>query len=101
MVYVLWMAVMVLVSCGHGVVLGEFVGWSRDRLTDWIATAMLFRARRWELTAWARRDRGVWKPLLGRGVDGGVWDVVGLEGGRQPSTASWMAESRASAAVLR
>ena len=75
-------------------------GW-RDRLIDCIAVAMLLRASRWELTAWARRDSGVWKPLLGRGVDGGVWDVVGLEGGRQPSTASWIAESRAVAAVLR
>ena len=34
-------------------------------------------------------------------MDEGVWDVVGLEGGRQRSTASWMAELSAVAAVLR
>ena len=68
---------------------------------DCIAAAMLLSASLWELTAWARRDSGVWKPLLGWGVDEGVWDVIGLEGGKQPSTASWMAESSAVAAVSR
>ena len=77
----------------------EGVRW--DRLMDCIAAAMLLSASLWELTAWARRDSGVWKPLLGWEGDGDGWDMAGLEGGRQPSTASCMAVSSAVAAASR
>ena len=55
---------MVLVSCGLGFVPVWVVGVRRDRLMDCIAAAMLLSASLWELTAWARRDSGVWKLLL-------------------------------------